>query len=69
MSRTASRYRQCKLVKDNVIQVSWIPKKYAVKDKELILKKEPGWKVLEVYNEVTEKQLVELNKSKLPSLK
>jgi len=69
MSRTALRYKQCKLVKDETTQISWIPKKFAVKGRILILKKDPGWLVTEVYNEQTAKELEEQNKAKLPSLK
>ena len=40
---------QCKLQKGKSITTSWIPSKYAVKDKFVKLKKVNGWKVLEVF--------------------
>lgn len=43
-------FKQCKLTRENQFQVSWIPEKYAKKDKIIKLKDgngnwENGWKV------------------------
>jgi|TARA_Y100000310_G_scaffold109018_1_gene107397 hypothetical protein len=47
-------YTQCKLQRGNVISYSWIPKKFAVKNKYLKLKDNGkwtnGWQVIEVWS-------------------
>lgn len=45
-------YRQCKLQRGTEGDVAWIPEKFAVQDKYLLIEKktgdENGWKVIEV---------------------
>lgn len=47
-------FRQCKLQKDNRVLVSWIPDKFAKIGKLLRLKEDDGWKVIEVYDSMSE---------------
>jgi hypothetical protein len=53
--------KQCRLTKGNKVQYSWIPTKFAIKNKKLILKNENGdweqWIVDEVYSTVSHKSL------------
>jgi len=40
---------QCKLERKNIIEISWIPNKFAQKDTYLEIDGVNGWKVLEVW--------------------
>lgn len=48
-------YTQCLLKKNNTTQVSWVPKKFALKNKIVKLKIEDrwdeGWQIIEVYTD------------------
>ncbi len=59
-----SYYRQCKLAKDNLETITWIPEKFARKGKFLELKGEDGWKVLSVGSaRLTQDQVSEWSQS------
>lgn len=62
------KYIQCKIVKGNTKQISWIPKKFAVVGKGLKLKDEYdnwsyGWVVKEAFGEVDEKHIPDWRKA------
>lgn len=62
------QYVQCKLVKGNIEQTSWIPKKFAVVGKGLKLKDEYdnwsyGWRVKAAFGEVDEKHIPDWRKA------
>jgi len=48
-----SRYSQCKLKKDRVKYIVWIPTKYAIKNRFIRIKKDGvwdnGWEVIAVF--------------------
>jgi hypothetical protein len=54
-------YRQCLLRKDRLIEVAWIPSKFAVVGKTLVIKDISGWVVKEVYSPELEYDIVNLN--------
>lgn len=55
-----SFHRQCELRQGNVIQVSWIPEKFAKKGKKVRLKDEDGiWEVTAVWARKGSKQVHE----------
>ena len=47
-NNTPCNFKQCRLQKGNVQQVSWIPEQFAVEGKVLRLFDEFGWKVISV---------------------
>ena len=42
-------YKQCQLIKNNSICVTWLPEKFAKSGKIIKLKNEDGWKVQAVW--------------------
>jgi hypothetical protein len=54
-------YQQCLLRKGNLIEVAWIPKRFTVVGKALVIKNVDGWIVREVYAPELEYDTVNLN--------
>lgn len=54
-------YSQCKLQKDDLVQVSWIPNRFALVGKPVRLRDDgvwvDGWIVVEVWQTISEDQL------------
>ena len=45
-------YQQCTIQKRNKFSTVWIPKTYAIKNKQLKLRDVDGWKVVSVFDKV-----------------
>lgn len=63
------RYNQCRLSKDKMRDVAWIPHQYAVVGKTLKIDGHDGWKVEEVWTEMDEEDLRDIERDHLKQRK
>lgn len=60
--KTKTNYTQCKLQKNRVFQIAWIPSTFAVVNKYIKIKNDNGWKVIKIFNTISNDEAIEILK-------